>query len=247
MRLKIVCVVAVLAVALVGCENRTEERSADAPLNPELDGRVGPCIHQPEFIEDAEWGDFGSGSAGGAPVAGADRGTEKPVEIVVNFARAIQGGSLPDAIGCIDCPAEDRMFAEGAIKYAISLAAFIQKAKQQYAADFDAAKVPGREILVLPEDVEKWGDIAPTGDAAALPDPQGQKFGLRKKEEKWYLTLVNIPPAEERAPVLQLMSSMKAKVDELTGKIGQQGVTAESLLTELGQAPAGGAAPAPGT
>ncbi len=229
-----------LSMAFVGCEEKYQEREIDDPYDKDLDGEMPPTIFRPEYIsqEDLNRGVEVSETAGPKTgVKAVSSGTDEPKDILLAYAAALKQENLTGAIDCINPSAENRVFVEGMMKYAVSVASFVNKLQGAYGedvmADVTFGEIPDTEIIVLPEKAQQMG-VSVSEDTASLPPPHGAKLELSKKDEKWYIGLKGIPADDPtKTALLQKYEAVRKKVEELGEMIGGENTKAETLVDEF--------------
>ena len=179
-----------------------------------------------------------------------------PKEAVTNLAKGLANGTEAQFIACFDATEQEAKFLKSTFAMMRATKEFNDAAVAAYGEE-DAKKLSGGDMSKSPfptKDFDKWAEtltINVDGDKASVTAPdQPKPLKLVRKNGAWLVKTEDMPPTSEKTEAaLKMMGAMADVFTKMKARIGQEGVTAESLKKEMGaemmKAMFGGAMPTP--
>ena len=175
-----------------------------------------------------------SRSYGDVPTAPA----ATPKEAMTNLVKGMADGNEAQFIACFDATDQEAKFLKATFAMMKATTEFNAAAVAAYGEE-GAKKLSGSSLSTSPtKDFEKWAEtltIKIEGDKATVTAPnQPQPLKLVRKNGAWLIKANDMaPPPEQVETALKTMGVMANVFTKMKARIGQEGVTVESLDKEM--------------
>ena len=192
-----------------------------------------------------------SRSYGDVPTAPA----ATPKEAMINMVKGLANGTEAQFLACFDATEQEARFLKSVFAIMKASREFNAAAVAAYGEE-GAKKLSGDKSPFPTKDFDKWAEtltINVDGDKATVTSPdQPKPLKLVRKNGAWLIKADDIPQTPEKAETaLKTMGVMANVFTKMKARIGQEGVTVESLDKEMNaemmKAMFGGAMPMPTT
>ena len=163
-----------------------------------------------------------------------------PKEAMANMAKGLADGNEAQFIACFDATEQEAKFLKSTFAImkattefnAAAVAAYGEEEAKKLSGDMSKSPFPTK-------DIDKWVEtltINVDGDKASVTAPdQPKPLKLVRKNGAWLVKTEDMPPTSEKTEAaLKMMGAMADVFTKMKARIGQEGVTAESLKEEMG-------------